>query len=249
LYALPSALPTCAQIPPGCTPQCAVGQWISDQWWKALPRRSRGQTQATRGVNDRPHKGNWRATTEKSARSTERHAPHALPPEDVRFDTTPPTSFDSPWRDLVCPSWQHRGRFWPSWRSWCPQRPSAAQPPRPNFLKGAPAGHGWRPPRAGRPPLSRRPPLGRPSREAGASREAISTCAPPALSIAGRGESRLAKPQHYVGKLERIVFSDATAAIFVKKKIKGTRSTKSGMQSRGAREARTGSRFGESLST
>jgi hypothetical protein len=28
------------------------------------------------------------------------------------------------------------------------------------------------------------------------------------------------------GKLERIVFSDATAAIFVKKKIKGTRSTK-----------------------
>jgi hypothetical protein len=28
------------------------------------------------------------------------------------------------------------------------------------------------------------------------------------------------------GKLERIVFSDATAAIFVKKKTKGTRSTK-----------------------
>ena len=25
-----------------------------DQWWKALPRRSRGQTQATRGVNDPP---------------------------------------------------------------------------------------------------------------------------------------------------------------------------------------------------
>jgi hypothetical protein len=25
-----------------------------DQWRKALPRRSRGQTQATRGVNDRP---------------------------------------------------------------------------------------------------------------------------------------------------------------------------------------------------
>jgi hypothetical protein len=30
-------------------------QWITvDQWWKAHPRRSRGQTQATRGVNDRP---------------------------------------------------------------------------------------------------------------------------------------------------------------------------------------------------
>jgi hypothetical protein len=25
-----------------------------DQWWKVLPRRSRDQTQATRGVNDRP---------------------------------------------------------------------------------------------------------------------------------------------------------------------------------------------------
>ena len=33
------------------------GKWISGsvgQWWKALPRRSRGQTQATRGVNDPP---------------------------------------------------------------------------------------------------------------------------------------------------------------------------------------------------
>jgi hypothetical protein len=32
-------------------------QWISgsvDQWWKVLPRRSRDQTQATRGVNDPP---------------------------------------------------------------------------------------------------------------------------------------------------------------------------------------------------
>jgi hypothetical protein len=32
-------------------------EWISgsvDQWWKAHPRRSRGQTQATRGANDRP---------------------------------------------------------------------------------------------------------------------------------------------------------------------------------------------------
>jgi hypothetical protein len=73
-----------------------------------------------------------------------------------------------------------RGRFWPIWPSWYPQRPSAAQPPRPKFLKGAPgAGHGWRPPQAGRPPLSRRQPLGRPSRETSASREAISTCAPP----------------------------------------------------------------------
>jgi hypothetical protein len=35
----------------------AGSQWISgsvDQWWKALPRRSRGQTQATRGYNDPP---------------------------------------------------------------------------------------------------------------------------------------------------------------------------------------------------
>jgi hypothetical protein len=71
---------------------------------------------------------------------------------------------------------------------WCPQRPSAAQPPRPNFLKGAaPAGHGWRPPRAGRPPLSRRPPLGSPSRAAAASREAIATRAP--LFLLGGEES------------------------------------------------------------
>jgi hypothetical protein len=27
-----------------------------DQWWKALPRRSRGQTQATRGDNDPPQR-------------------------------------------------------------------------------------------------------------------------------------------------------------------------------------------------
>jgi hypothetical protein len=23
-----------------------------------------------------------------------------------------------PWRDLVGPSWPHRGRFWPIWPSW-----------------------------------------------------------------------------------------------------------------------------------
>jgi hypothetical protein len=33
-----------------------------DQWWK-VPRRSRGQTQATRGVSDPPQdKGNWRVS-------------------------------------------------------------------------------------------------------------------------------------------------------------------------------------------
>ena len=107
--------------------------------------------------------------------------------------------------------------FWAIWRSWYPQRPSAAQPPRPNFPKGAPAG---------RPPLSRRPPLGRPSRAAGAPREVVPTRAPP-RSFYCRG-GRAASQSHGImpGKLERIVFSDAAAAIFVKKKTKGTRSTK-----------------------
>ena len=148
-------------------------------------------------------------------------------PEDVRFDPTSPTSFDSSWRDLVAPSCAHRGSFWPIWRSWCPQRPSAAQPPRPNFLKGAPTGHGWRPPRAGRPPLSRRPPLGRPSRAAGAPREAVSTRAPPRSFYCRPGEESPRKlSSNMPGKIVQIVFSDATAAIFVKKKTKGTRSTK-----------------------
>jgi hypothetical protein len=38
-------------------PACCLVAWISgsaDQRWMVLPRRSRGQTQATRGVNDRP---------------------------------------------------------------------------------------------------------------------------------------------------------------------------------------------------
>ena len=48
----------------------------------------------------------------------------------------------------------------------------------------------------------------------------------PALSIAAGG--RVASQSHSImrGKLERIVFSDATAAIFVEKATKGTRSTK-----------------------
>jgi hypothetical protein len=37
----------------------SISLWISgsaDQWWMALPRRSRGQTRTTRGVNDRPRR-------------------------------------------------------------------------------------------------------------------------------------------------------------------------------------------------
>jgi hypothetical protein len=36
-----------------------LDQWISgsvDQWWKVFPRRSRGQTRATRGVNNPPQR-------------------------------------------------------------------------------------------------------------------------------------------------------------------------------------------------
>jgi hypothetical protein len=100
----------------------------------------------------------------------------------------------------------HSGRK----RSWYPRQrpPSAAQPPRPNFLKGAPTGHGWRPPRAGRSPLYRRPPLGRPSRAAGASREAILTRAPPRSLYCRPGEESPRK------------------ATSVKTKTKGNRSTK-----------------------
>jgi hypothetical protein len=154
-----------------------------------------------------------------SGGTVKRHAP-PFPPEDRRIRPASCTSFDSSWRDLAVPRSPKQAIFWPIWRSWYTQRPSAAQPPRPDFLKGAPAGHGWRPPRAGRPPLSRRPPLGCPSRAAGASREGISTCAAP-FSIGAGG--RIASQSH---SIERIVFYEASAAIFVKTKIKGTRSTK-----------------------
>jgi hypothetical protein len=33
---------------------CTTTSGSVDQWWKVLPRRSRDQTQATRGVNDPP---------------------------------------------------------------------------------------------------------------------------------------------------------------------------------------------------
>ena len=167
-----------------------------------------------------------------------------MPPEDVRFDPTSPTSFDSSWRDLAASSCPHRGSFWPIWRSWCPQRPSAAQPPRPNFLKGAPTGHGWRPPRAGRPPLSRRPPLGRPSRAAGAPREAVSTRAPPRSFYCRPGEESPRKATaSCLGNSCRLSSTKPPQPFPSRRKSREI-DRPSGMQPRGG-TGRTGFHFGE----
>jgi hypothetical protein len=84
-------------------------------------------------------------TTEKSARSTERHAPHCIPKTSVLTPLHLPLST----RLGEISFFPRRSIFWPIWRCWYPQTPSAAQPLRPHFLQGdtlwgtAGARHGW----------------------------------------------------------------------------------------------------------
>jgi hypothetical protein len=113
---------------------------------------------------------------------------------------------------------------------------------RPNFLKGAPTGHGWRP------PLSRRPPLGCPSRAAGASREAIATCAPPRSFYCTPGE-RVASQSHSTmpGKLDGLSSTKPPQPFPLRRKSWAL-DRPSGMQPRGG-TGRTRFRCGENLST
>jgi hypothetical protein len=106
-------------------PRCAASQ--SDEQRKALGAAikpdllvhsreptARGNAHAHRGeVNRLRHEHSlYRHNNRKISPPNEHDAPHSLHPEDVRFDPTSPTSFDSSWRDLAAPSCPNRGSFW-----------------------------------------------------------------------------------------------------------------------------------------
>jgi hypothetical protein len=109
-----------------------------------MPTSSIAYTTALHCVWFLPFHTRGGATTEKSAHPTRRDAPPCPWKTSVSTPLHLPlsTRLGEISLSLGVPS---KPFFWPIWRSWYPQRPSAAQPPRPNFLiKGAPTGHGWR---------------------------------------------------------------------------------------------------------
>jgi hypothetical protein len=192
------------------------------------------------------------STTEKSAHPTKRDAPLCSPKTPVSTPLHLPlsTRLGEISLSLGVPS-NKQAIFWPIWRSWCPQRPSAAQPPRPNFLKGAPTGRGWRPPRAGRPPLSRRPPpLGRPSRAAGAPREAVSTRAPPrSFYCRPGGESPRKATALCLGNSCRLSSTKPPQPFPLRSKPKGHSIDQAACNQGAERGGRTAFRFGERSSS
>jgi hypothetical protein len=162
-------------------------------------------------------------TTEKSAHPNRHDAPHCTAKTSVLTPLHLPLSTRLGEISLPPASCPHRGRFWPILNTFDP--PGTPRGPlQPNHLT---CGARLAPATGGAPATfsaaAARPHQQSSRRIPGGDRNPRP--APPLPNV--RGESRLAKPQHFMpGKLERIVFSEATAASFVKRIFMGTRSTK-----------------------